>query len=59
MNYHAVQLAVDGIEWIEKYIEEIEQIQEDIPESDVIFSRLEEAREKLISIQEILELIKG
>lgn len=43
----------------ERLVSDIEQIQEDMPESDVNFSRLEKIREKLISISEITEKIKG
>ncbi len=59
MNYYVKQLVVDMEDMSERLVSDIEQIQEDMPESDVNFSRLEKIREKLISISEITEKIKG
>lgn len=59
MNYYVKQLVVDVEESIEKLVTEIEQIQEDIPESDLDFLRLEEMREKLVSVLEISEKLRG
>lgn len=50
---------VDVEDAIEKMVSDIEQIQEDIPESDLNFSSLEEMREKLVSVLEISEKMKG
>ncbi len=59
MNYYIKQLVVDVEDAIEKMVSDIEQIQEDIPESDLNFSSLEEMREKLVSVLEISEKMKG
>lgn len=59
MNYYVKQLVADMEDMSERLVSDIEQIQEDMPESDVNFSRLEKIREKLISISEITEKIKG
>lgn len=50
---------VDVEDAIEKMVSDIEQIQEDIPESDLNFSSLEEMREKLVSVLEISEKMRG
>lgn len=50
---------VDVEDAIEKLVSDIEQIQEDIPESDLNFSSLEEMREKLVSVLEISEKMRG
>lgn len=59
MNYYVRQLAVDVEEAVEKLVSDIEQIQEDIPENDLDFLRLEEMREKLVSVLEISEKLRG
>ncbi len=59
MNYYIKQLVVDVEDAIEKLVSDIEQIQEDIPESDLNFSSLEEMREKLVSVLEISEKMRG
>lgn len=59
MNYYIKQLAVDVEDAIEELVSDIEQIQEDIPESDVNFSSLEEMREKLVSVLEISKKMRG
>lgn len=59
MNYYIKQLVVDVEDAIEKMVSDIEQIQEDIPESDLNFSSLEEMREKLVSVLEISEKMRG
>lgn len=59
MNYYVKQLVADMEDMSERLVSDIEQIQKDMPESDVNFSRLEEIREKLISISGIAEKIRG
>ncbi len=59
MNLYVRQLVVDVEDRVEEWIFEIEQIQEDIPESDLNFSSLEEMREKLVSVLEISEKMRG
>lgn len=56
MNYYVKQLVADMEDMSERLVSDIEQ---DMPESDVNFSRLEEIREKLISISGIAEKIRG
>ena len=57
MNYYVRQL-VDVEDVVERLVSDIEQVQEDIPESDLNFSMLEEMREKLVSVLEISEKIE-
>ena len=58
MNYYIKQLVVDVEDVVERLVSDIEQVQEDIPESDLNFSMLEEMREKLVSVLEISEKIE-
>lgn len=58
MNYYVRQLVVDVEDVVERLVSDIEQVQEDIPESDLNFSMLEEMREKLVSVLEISEKIE-
>ena len=58
MNYYVRQLVVDVEDVVERLVSDIEQVQEDIPESDLNFSTLEEMREKLVSVLEISEKIE-
>ncbi|MBC9709514.1 MAG: hypothetical protein H9W80_09850 [Enterococcus sp.] len=59
MNLYVRQLVVDVEDQVEKWIFEIEQIQEDLPESAEEFSRLEELKEKFNSVLEISEKLSG
>ena len=58
MNYYVRQLVVDVEDVVERLVSDIEQVQEDIPESDLNFSMLEDMREKLVSVLEISEKIE-
>ena len=58
MNYYVRQLVVDVEDVVERLVSDIEQVQEDIPESDLNFSMLEEMREKLVSVLEVSEKIE-
>ena len=57
MNFNVKQLVVDVEDSFVKFIEDIVQIQEDLPEEEKIFSQLEKLKERLKSDLDFLEKI--
>ncbi len=57
MNFMIKQLVVEVEDSLVSFIEDIEQIQEDLPEEEKIFSQLEKLKERLKSDLEFLEKI--
>ena len=53
MHYYIKQLAVDVEDVVERLVFDIEQIQEDMSGNGLIFLRLKEMGEKLVSVLEI------
>ncbi len=59
MNFNVKQLVVDIEDSFVRFIEDIEQIQEDLLEEEKEFSNLEELKERLKSDLKFLEELKG
>ncbi len=59
MNLYVRQLVADVEDQVEKWIFEIEQIQEDLPESAEEFLKLEKLKEKFNSVLGISERLSG
>lgn len=57
MNFMIKQLVVEVEDSLVSFIEDIEQIQEDLPEEEKIFSQLEKLKERLKSDLDFLEKI--
>lgn len=57
MNFMIKQLVVEVEDFLVSFIEDIEQIQEDLPEEEKIFSQLENLKERLKSDLDFLEKI--
>ncbi len=57
MNFMIKQLVVEVEDSLVTFIEDIEQIQEDLPEEEKIFSQLEKLKERLKSDLDFLEKI--
>lgn len=57
MNFMIKQLVVEVEDSLVSFTEDIEQIQEDLPEEKKIFSQLEKLKERLKSDLEFLEKI--
>lgn len=57
MNFMIKQLVVEVEDFLVSFIEDIEQIQEDLPEEEKIFSQLEKLKERLKSDLDFLEKI--
>lgn len=57
MNFMIKQLVVEVEDSLVSFIEDIEQIQEDLPEEEKIFSQLENLKERLKSDLDFLEKI--
>lgn len=57
MNFMIKQLVVEVEDSLVTFIEDIEQIQEDLPEEEKIFSQLENLKERLKSDLDFLEKI--
>ena len=57
MNFMIKQLVVEVEDSLVSFIEDIEQIQEDLPEEKKIFSQLENLKERLKSDLDFLEKI--
>ncbi len=59
MNFNVKQLVVDIEDSFVRFIEDIEQIQEDLLEEEKEFSNLEELKERLKSDLKFLEELKN
>lgn len=57
MNFNVKQLLVEVEDSSNGFVDDIEQIQEDLPEEEKIFSQLEELKERLKSDLDFLEKI--
>ncbi len=57
MNFNVKQLLVEVEDSLNGFVDDIEQIQEDLPEEEKIFSQLEELKERLKSDLDFLEKI--
>lgn len=57
MNFMIKQFVVEVEDSLVTFIEDIEQIQEDLPEEEKIFSQLEKLKERLKSDLDFLEKI--